>query len=227
MTPGSFGLARHARLGSGQKAHELVAHSRCRAARPPGRRCARIARAGRPGRAAGRAATNVREVRITETLAARHEALMLGAPAVKLIIAGTRPIACSAKNVTATPTEFGSITPTAPPGAAKGRELGSQHLRRQDQLAVAEFDPRADRRPRACRCPRVLCASASASNSVRSMRRGGDGRLDHDVLQREAGRLPPQLALERRVEHQPARRQERHRELREQRLPDLRRLAGS
>ena len=68
--------------------------------------------------------TNVREVRITETLAAWHDALMLGAPAVKLIIAGTRPIACSAKNVTATPTEFGSITPTAPPGAANGASLG-------------------------------------------------------------------------------------------------------
>ncbi len=91
----------------------------------------------------------MREVRITETPAARHDAWMLGAPAVKLIIAGTRPIACSAKNVTATPTEFGSITPTAPPGGSERRELGAQHLRRQDQLAVAELDAEriGDRRP--------------------------------------------------------------------------------
>ena len=40
---------------------------------------------------------------------------MLAAPAVKLSIAGTRPIVCSAKNVTATPAEFGSMTPTRRP----------------------------------------------------------------------------------------------------------------
>ena len=36
-------------------------------------------------------------------------------PAEKFSIAGTRPIVCSAKNVTATPLEFGSRTPTFSP----------------------------------------------------------------------------------------------------------------
>ena len=49
--------------------------------------------------------------------------MMLAAPLVKLIIAGTRPIVCRAKNVTATPAEFGSITPTAPPAGASGASL--------------------------------------------------------------------------------------------------------
>ena len=44
---------------------------------------------------------------------------MLVAPLVKLIMAGTRPTVCRAKNVTATPAEFGSIYAD---GAADGHE---------------------------------------------------------------------------------------------------------
>ncbi len=50
--------------------------------------------------------------------------MTLAAPAVKFSIAGTRPIVCSAKNVTATPAELGSSTPTeAPSGGSIGLSL--------------------------------------------------------------------------------------------------------
>ena len=83
--------------------------------------------------------TNAREVRITDTLAARQAALMLAAPLVKLIMAGTRPIACSAKNVTATPAEFGSMTPTAPPGGAQGSSLRPSTWAPRISLRIAEL----------------------------------------------------------------------------------------
>jgi hypothetical protein len=64
--------------------------------------------------------TNARDVTITRTSAARQAALMLAAPLVKLIMAGTRPTAWRAKNATATPAEFGSMMPMAPPTGARG-----------------------------------------------------------------------------------------------------------
>ena len=73
---------------------------------------------------------------------------MLAAPLVKLIMAGTRPMVWSAKNVTATPAEFGSMTPTALPTGASASSLRAQHLGAEDQLAVAELGAEriADRR---------------------------------------------------------------------------------
>ncbi len=44
--------------------------------------------------------------------APRQAAVRLIAPEVKFNMAGVRPIACNAKNVTATPTLDGSKTPT-------------------------------------------------------------------------------------------------------------------
>ena len=78
-----------------------------------------LARARRRASVSRALSTNARERDDDRTPAARHAALILAAPLVKLIIAGTRPIACRAKNVTATPAEFGSMTPTA---LALGRE---------------------------------------------------------------------------------------------------------
>ena len=119
--------------------------------------------------------------------AARQAALMLAAPLVKLIMAGTRPMACRAKNVTATPAEFGSITPTAPPTGRQMLELGAQHLRAEHQLAVGELG--AERILSAgWPVSRVARASTSAANSVRSKRAVLDGRVDHDVLQRQRPR---------------------------------------
>ncbi len=64
-----------------------------------------------------------REVTMVSTCAALQAARMLAAPAVKLIIAGTRPADIRARIVTAAPLAFGSITPIARPSGASGISL--------------------------------------------------------------------------------------------------------
>ena len=56
-------------------------------------------------------------------LAALQAASTLAGPAVKLIIAGTRPADISAISVTAAPLAFGSITPIGLPSGASGISL--------------------------------------------------------------------------------------------------------
>ncbi len=75
------------------------------------------------------------DVRIFFTFAASHAARKFIAPAVKFSIAGVRPIACSAKNVTTQPTPVGSMTPAVsrllisasslPPSANAARMMSS------------------------------------------------------------------------------------------------------
>ena len=60
---------------------------------------------------------------------------MLAAPAVKLIIAGTRPADITPRIVTTAPFAFGSITPSALPSAASGIELPAEHVRRRAACA--------------------------------------------------------------------------------------------
>ena len=60
---------------------------------------------------------------MVSTSAARQAARMLAAPAVKLIIAGTRPADISASTVTTAPFAVGSMTPTARPSSASGISL--------------------------------------------------------------------------------------------------------
>ena len=55
--------------------------------------------------------------------AARQAARILAAPAVKLIIAGTRPADISASIVTTAPLAVGSITPIGFPSPASGISL--------------------------------------------------------------------------------------------------------
>ena len=57
---------------------------------------------------------------MVSTFAAVQAASMLATPAVKLIIAGTRPADISAIKVTAAPLAFGSITPIGLPSGASG-----------------------------------------------------------------------------------------------------------
>ena len=52
--------------------------------------------------------------------AARQAASTLAAPAVKLIIAGTRPADITARSVTTAPFEVGSMTPSERPSSASG-----------------------------------------------------------------------------------------------------------
>ena len=55
--------------------------------------------------------------------AARQAARILAAPAVKLIIAGTRPADITASNCDHAPLEVGSMTPSARPSSASGISL--------------------------------------------------------------------------------------------------------
>ncbi len=64
-----------------------------------------------------------REVSTVVTLAALQAEITFAGPALKFSIAGTRPLACKAKNVTTTPAEFGKSTPTASPGSASRESL--------------------------------------------------------------------------------------------------------
>ena len=64
-----------------------------------------------------------RDVTIVVTSAALQAARMLAAPAVKLIIAGTRPADITPRIVTTAPFAFGSITPSALPSLASGISL--------------------------------------------------------------------------------------------------------
>ena len=55
--------------------------------------------------------------------AALQAARMFAAPAVKLIIAGTRPADIAARIVAAAPFAFGSMMPSALPSSASGMSL--------------------------------------------------------------------------------------------------------
>ena len=60
---------------------------------------------------------------MVSSFAARQAARILAAPAVKLIIAGTRPADITANNVTTAPFEVGSMTPSVRPSRASGISL--------------------------------------------------------------------------------------------------------
>ena len=64
-----------------------------------------------------------RDERMVSICAALQAARMFAAPAVKLIMAGTRPAVIRPRMVTAAPLAFGSITPTARPSGANGISL--------------------------------------------------------------------------------------------------------
>ena len=79
-----------------------------------------------------------REVRIVSTSAAWQAARMLAAPAVKLIIAGTRPADISANRVTAAPLAFGSITPIGLPSGASGISFSPSTRAPISELAIGQ-----------------------------------------------------------------------------------------
>ncbi len=110
--------------------------------------------------------TNARDDRIVVTFAALQAAATFTGPAVKLIIAGTRPIVCRAKNVTATPAEFGSITPIASPGAAYLASLPPSTCAPVMSLPNFSLVPSGSSMI-TLPVSRVAFASTSASNKVR------------------------------------------------------------
>ena len=111
---------------------------------------------------------NAREVRMVSTFAARQAALMLVGPAVKLIMAGTRPMPNKPNSTTAAPADVGNITPIAPPTGAYCSSFAPMTCAPVISFLVESFLPSGS-----CSATLaddlVLAASASAANSVRSV----------------------------------------------------------
>ena len=140
--------------------------------------------------------TKTRDVKTTETLAALQAAMTLAEPAVKFSIAGTRPIVCSAKNVTATPAELGSSTPTAAPSRRQHRrELGAEHLGADDQLFVGELGAERIFDDRLAGIARLARANERIEQRLIDRRRQHGG-IGHDVLKRRARRLAAHFAAQ-------------------------------
>ncbi len=94
---------------------------------------------------------------------------MLVAPAVKLIIAGTRPADIRPRIVTTAPLAFGSMTPMARPSRRERHQLAAEDGGADQQPLVGERAGQRvlDRDAAAGRAGRA--ASTTASNTVRSV----------------------------------------------------------
>ena len=95
---------------------------------------------GDEGGQAAPCSTNARDVSDHRDAGGAAGRLDVGGAAVKLIMAGTRPIACSAKNVTRHARRVRQHhADRSPWRGASGSSLAPKHLGAQDQLAVAEL----------------------------------------------------------------------------------------
>ena len=106
---------------------------------------------------------------MVSTSAARQAARILAAPAVKLIIAGTRPADITASNVTTAPFEVGSMTPSARPFERERHQLGAEDRGRLQAAACRSAGRSPDPRSPSQFGPWTLAASISASTTVRSV----------------------------------------------------------
>ena len=77
-----------------------------------------------------------REVTMVLSSAALHAARILAAPAVKLIMAGTRRADIRPRIVTTAPLAFGSITPIALALVGERHQLAAEHGRADEQALV-------------------------------------------------------------------------------------------
>ena len=139
--------------------------------------------------------TNEREVRTSATCAAWQAATRLWGPAVKLSIAGTRPAACSAMNVTAEPLAFGSRRPTISPGAVIASILRAStptpmRNMRSVRAPASEFFHRDARQPA------LLCLLLEhRMQRLADVRRLEDD-VRHHVAQRGARSMPKRPATQ-------------------------------
>ena len=129
------------------------------------------------------------------TCAARQADAMLVAPAVKLIMAGTRLADIRPSSVTAAPLALGSMTPIASPGAARGRELAADDVGADQQPLVGQ---RAGDRI-LDRDAALAVALGRVNDGVEHRavdRRGAEHQIRHDLVERRASGLAARLTLE-------------------------------
>ena len=122
--------------------------------------------------------------------AALQAARMLAAPAVKLIIAGTRPADISAEQRHRRAVGVRQHHADRLALGARAASASAEHARADQQPLVGERagDRVLDRDAAPCRARRA--ASISASNTVRSVERGAEDEVRHDLVERRARRLP-------------------------------------
>ena len=136
-----------------------------------------------------------REVRMVSSFAARQAARMLAAPAVKLIIAGTRPADISPRIVTTAPLALGSITPNGLPGPASGVSFApSTAAAVSSRLYVSA--PVTGSSMATWLWP---CVCAASDHRLQHGAVGGGGAKDkigHDAVERRARRLSPFATLQ-------------------------------
>ena len=163
----------------------------------------------------------VREVTMVVTSAALQPARMLAAPAVKLIIAGTRPADISPRIVTTAPLAFGSITPIGAAFRRERHQLGAEHGGADQQALVGQRAGDADPRPRRGSGRDASAASTTACEHGAVGRGGAEHEVRHDAVERGAGRLPALAALERGIDRELDRLQHGDLDLREPLAPHL------
>ena len=121
--------------------------------------------------------TKALDVRIVSTSAARQAARMFAAPAVKLIMAGTRPADITPKIVTAAPMALGNMTPMARPSGASGISLPPSTLApmaRRLKVSLPATGSSTATRLQPCSAP----AASMASGMVRSIGEVAKAALD-------------------------------------------------
>ena len=140
---------------------------------------------------------------------------MLAAPAVKLIIAGTRPADIRPSRVTTAPLALGSITPIGSPFGRQRHQLGAEDRGARQQALVGQRagDRILDRD--------ASCGRAGRAASITRLEHGAVGRggaehqIRHDAVERGACRLPALAALELGIDRELHRLEDRDLDLRE------------
>src|SRR5271165_1238582 len=175
---------------------------------------------------------------------------MFVAPAVKLIIAGTRPADITPSKVAAAALVFGSITPTASPAPAseavgvmlpntnaaaatlqhhadrlararKRRELAGKHAGADQKLPITELA--ADRILDCDTAPALdLCRIDHGLDDRAICRRCAKDQIGHDLVEHRTRRLAARFALQRVVDREAHRLEHGDRDLGEPATADLR-----
>ena len=189
------GLARDQRFVRTSTGREAYRAYRSLGGCLPDRRCARPFASCATRFSSRPFSTKTREVRIVSISAARQAPRMLAAPALKLIIAGTRPADITASSVTTAPLEVGSMTPSGRALERERHQLGAEDGDGLQQPAIGQ--PAAHR---------VLDRQPAFAVDFRRLderfddgavgRRAAEHQIGHDVVERRARGLTPPPALQ-------------------------------
>ena len=145
--------------------------------------------------------------------AAVQAARMFAAPAVKLIIAGTRPADIAARIVDGGAVRVRQHDAERLALFGERDELAAEHVRADEQPLVGQRS--GDRVLDGDPAPAMGRCRLDHGLEHGAIRRGGpEDEVGHDLVERRARRLAAVAALERRIDREPHRLEHRHRHLR-------------